>query len=153
VDRVRIRHLRPNRPLAHRRAVTFCSAQRVIAEGGWSVVVLQQDPSALPESQANLREYVQRFDTVIRSAVNALLYPVGEARRIAWRRDSRLQLYGPDGFHPSPAGTYVAALVIYQQISGRSVVGSPSPLSSIEPATVRVLQEAAAEANDRYARP
>jgi hypothetical protein len=160
-------------------------AQRVIAEGGWSVVVLQQGPSALPESQANLREYVQRFDTVIRSAgarpalymvwpesereavfddvvasytraaqaVNGLLYPVGEAWRIAWRRDSRLSLYGPDGFHPSPNGTYLAALVMYQQISGRSVAGLPSPISSIDPATVRVLQEAAAEANDRFARP
>jgi hypothetical protein len=161
------------------------TAQRVIAEGGWSVVVLQQGPSALPESQANLREYAQRFDTVIRAAgarpalymvwpesereavfddvaasytkaaqaVNGLLYPAGEAWRIAWRRDSRLALYGPDGFHPSPAGTYLAALVMYQQISARSVVGLPSPLSSIDPATVRVLQEAAAEANDRFARP
>jgi hypothetical protein len=161
------------------------TAQRVIAEGGWSVVVLQQGPSALPESQANLRDYTQRFDTVIRSAgarpalymvwpesereavfddvvasytraaqaVNGLLYPVGEAWRIAWRRDSRLPLYGPDGFHPSPTGTYLAALVIYQQISGRSVVGSPSPLSSVDPTTVRVLQESAAEANDRFALP
>jgi hypothetical protein len=160
------------------------AAQRVIAEGGWSVVVLQQGPSALPESQANLREYAGRFDTEIRrvgarpalymvwpesereavfddvaasytlaaEAVNGLLYPVGEAWRIAWRRDSRLQLYGPDGFHPSPTGTYLAALVIYQQVSGRSVVGLP-PLSSIDPATSRVLQESAAEANARCARP
>jgi hypothetical protein len=160
-------------------------AQRVIAEGGWSIVVLQQGPSALPESQANLREYTQRFDTAIRSAgarpalymvwpesereavfddvvasytraaqaVNGLLFPVGEAWRIAWRRDSRLPLYGPDGFHPSPIGTYLAALVIYQQISERSAVGSPSPLSSVDPATVRVLQESAAEANDRFALP
>jgi len=159
-------------------------AQRVIAEGGWSVVVLQQGPSALPESQANLREFTQRFNTEIRrvgarpalymvwpesereavfddvaasytraaEAVNGLLYPVGEAWRIAWRRDSRLQLYGPDGFHPSPIGTYLAALVIYQQVSGRSVVGLP-PLSSIDPANARVLQESAAEANARFSRP
>jgi hypothetical protein len=159
-------------------------AQRTIAEGGWSVVVLQQGPSALPESQANLREYAQRFDTAIRragarpalymvwpesqraavfddvvqsytraaEAVDGLLYPVGEAWRAAWRRDARLPLYGSDGFHPSPTGTYLAALVIYEQISGRTVVGLPSPLSSIDPATVRVLQEAAAEANARFAR-
>jgi hypothetical protein len=42
---------------------------------------------------------------------------------------------------------------MYQQISARSVVGLPSPLSSVDPTTVRVLQEAAAEANDRFARP
>src|SRR6476620_1203547 len=41
-------------------------AQRVIAQGGWSVVVLQQGPSALPESQVNLREYTMRFDTEIK---------------------------------------------------------------------------------------
>jgi hypothetical protein len=160
------------------------AAQRAIAEGGWSVVVLQQGPSALPESQANLREYAQRFDAAIRragsrpalymvwpesqraavfddvvrsytraaEAVDGLLYPVGEAWRAAWRRDSRLPLYGPDGFHPSATGTYLAALVMYQQISGRSVIGVPSPISSIDPATVRVLQEAAAEANARFAR-
>ena len=99
------------------------------------------------------------FDDVVLSytraaeAVNGLLYPVGEAWRIAWRRDSRLQLYGSDGFHPSATGTYLAALVMYQQISGRPVVGLPSPLSSIDPATVRVLQESAAEANARFSRP
>jgi hypothetical protein len=160
-------------------------AQRAIAEGGWSVVVLQQGPSALPESQANLREYAQRFNGEIRragarpalymvwpesaragvfddvvlsytraaEAVNGLLYPAGEAWRAAWRRDPQLALYGSDGFHPSRLGTYLAALVIYQQISGRSVVGLPSPMSSIAPSTVRLLQEAAAEANARFARP
>jgi hypothetical protein len=71
----------------------------------------------------------------------------------AERRRPVAALYGPDGFHPSPAGTYLAALVIYQQISGRSVVGSPSPLSSVDPTTVRVLQESAAEATDRFALP
>ena len=160
-------------------------AQRVIAQGGWSVVVLQQGPSALPESQVNLREYTMRFDTEIRraggrpalymvwpesersavfddvaasythaaEAVNGLLYPVGEAWQIAWRRDARLPLYGPDGFHPSPAGTYLAALVMYQQISGRQVIGLPSPLASIDQETARVLQESASEANARFARP
>jgi hypothetical protein len=159
-------------------------AQRAIAEGGWSVIVLQQGPSALPESQALLREYARRFDGEARrvnartalymvwpestraavfddvvasytraaEAVNGVLYPVGEAWRAAWRRESTMALYGPDGFHPSRLGTYLAALVIAQQISGRSPVGMPSPLSSIDPATVRVLQEAAAEANARFAR-
>ena len=37
-------------------------AQRAIADGGWSCVVLQQGPSALPESRVSLREYTKRFD-------------------------------------------------------------------------------------------
>jgi hypothetical protein len=107
-----------------------------------------------PESvRASVFDDVALSYTRAAESVNGLLYPVGEAWRSAWRRDSRLPLYGPDGFHPSNTGTYLAALVIYGQISGRSVVGMPSPLSSIDPATVRVLQEAAAEANTRFARP
>ena len=53
------------------------TAQRRIAEGGWSIVVLQQGPSALPESQVALREWTVRFDTVIRaSGARTALYMV-----------------------------------------------------------------------------
>ena len=53
------------------------TAQRRIAEGGWSVVVLQQGPSSLPESQVALREWTVRFDTVIRaSGARTALYMV-----------------------------------------------------------------------------
>jgi hypothetical protein len=37
-------------------------AQRAIARGGWSVVVLQQGPSSVAENRANLRQYAARFD-------------------------------------------------------------------------------------------
>ena len=43
-------------------------AGRTIARGGWTFVVLQQGPSALPESQRLLVEYTRRFDTAIRRA-------------------------------------------------------------------------------------
>ncbi len=42
--------------------------QNRIAAGGFRFVVLQQGPSALPDSRANLREWTQRFDAVIRQA-------------------------------------------------------------------------------------
>lgn len=44
------------------------TARRQVQAGGWSFVVLQQGPSALPESQVLLREYVRRFDEEIRRA-------------------------------------------------------------------------------------
>lgn len=81
--------------------------------------------------------------------VDGLLLPVGKAWLAAWRRDKQLKLYGPDGFHPSALGTYLAALVMLQALTGHSVVGIPSPFSSIDPPTVRVLQEAASEAVGR----
>src|SRR5262245_9030570 len=42
------------------------SAKQAIARGGWSIVVLQQGPSALPESRVLLIEYARRFDEEIR---------------------------------------------------------------------------------------
>ena len=88
--------------------------------------------------------------------VDALLLPVGDAWRIAWAADSSLALYGPDGFHPSPMGSYLAALVMFGQFTGRSMVGLPSAIStrsgvvSLDPKSAAVLQAAAAEANRKY---
>jgi hypothetical protein len=100
---------------------------------------------------------LEAFDAVSGSyaraaeAVGGMLFPVGEAWRAAWRRDPGVPLYGPDGFHPSPAGTYLAALVIYQQITGRSPVGLPGN-APIPADRARLLQEAAEEANARFGR-
>ena len=49
-------------------------------------------------------------------AAGAQLYPAGEAWHAAWDCNPRLPLYGPDGFHPSALGTYVAALVVYGRL-------------------------------------
>src|SRR5689334_18860606 len=53
------------------------TAQRRIAEGGWSIVVLQQGPSSRPESEVALREWTTRFDSLIRaSGARTALYMV-----------------------------------------------------------------------------
>jgi len=60
-------------------------AVRAIRRGQWSIVVLQQGPSAMPESQVLLREYVKRFDAEIRKAgAKTGLYMV-------WPSRSRIQ--------------------------------------------------------------
>jgi hypothetical protein len=159
------------------------TAQRRIAERGWSIVVLQQGPSSLPDSQVALREWTVRFNTLIRASgartalymvwpesnrrdafdavsqsyaraagdVTGMLLPVGEAWRAAWRRDPEVPLYGPDGFHPTPTATYLAALVIYQQITGRSPVGLPASMQMPADRAL-LLQEAAQEANAQFGR-
>jgi hypothetical protein len=143
-------------------------AARAIAEGGWSFVVLQQGPSALPESQRLLREFTKRFDGVIRKAgartalymvwpskarsfdfdgvsasytaaakdVGGVLLPAGDAWRAAWQRDPALALYGPDGLHPSPAGSYLAALGVFQGLTARSPVGLPATVRLASGTTV-----------------
>jgi hypothetical protein len=60
-------------------------------------------------------------------------------------------LYGPDGFHPTATATYLAALVIYQQITGRSPVGLPAG-TGMPADRALLLQEAAQEANAQFGR-
>ena len=159
------------------------TARRRIAERGWSVVVLQQGPSSLPDSQVDLREWTVRFDTIIRASgartalymvwpesnrrdafdavsrsyaraaedVSGMLMPVGEAWRAAWRRDPDVPLYGADGFHPTPTATYLAALVMCQQITGRSPVGLPAWMEMSADRAL-LLQQAAQDANAQFGR-
>jgi hypothetical protein len=119
-------------------------AVRAIRRGGWTYVVLQQGPSALPESRVLLIDYVKKFDAEIRKvraktalftvwptlqrradfprvvesyalaarAVGGVLLPVGDEFRVLMKRDPRADLYGIDGFHPSAAGTALAARII-----------------------------------------
>ncbi len=156
-----------------------------IAAGRWRYVVLQQGPSALPESRTNLREWTARFDQVIRGAggvtalymvwpesyrreafpqvsdsyrlaaqdVDGIFLPAGDAWLAAWRRKPSLSLYGPDGFHPMLAGSYLAALTIYAGLTGGSPAGLPSRLRlrngenvEVDALDAPILQAAAEEA-------
>lgn len=136
-------------------------AVRAIARGGWSHVVLQQGPSALPASRVQLRAATRQFDEVIRKAgartalymvwpsearsgdfdavrdsyataardVGGVFLPAGEAWRAAWRRDPQLSLYASDRFHPTLQGSYAAALVIADRLTGRQPITEPKGLS------------------------
>lgn len=90
--------------------------------------------------------------------VDGFFYPAGEAWRIAWESDPDLELYSSDGLHPSLLGTYVAALVIYEQLSGQdardlsAVVPTPTGSATLVADLATLLQEAAHEANARHAR-
>src|SRR5262249_3131080 len=55
-------------------------AARAIAPGGWTTVVLQQGPSALPESRLLLVDYARRFDALVkRAGARTALYMVWPA--------------------------------------------------------------------------
>lgn len=127
-------------------------AEKAIARGGWTTVIMQQGPSARPESRLDLRKAVKRFakfiadanakpglycvwpqqdrsedfDAVIESYrlaaddIGATFFPVGAAWRSA---PPDISLYSPDGIHPTVAGSYLAALVIYGVLSGQSPEG------------------------------
>lgn len=77
------------------------------------------------------------------TASEAMLLPVAAAWRAAWRRDAGLELYGPDGFHPSELGTQLAALVVYAGLTGTDPEELPLDLDD---AIATTLRAAAAEA-------
>ena len=93
-------------------------------------------------SRARERDFdgVSRSYAAAASDVGGLLFAVGEAWRAAWSRDPSIALYGPDGFHPTPAASYLAALVIVHKAFGVSVAGLPAP--GISPSVAAVLQNA-----------
>jgi hypothetical protein len=150
-------------------------ARRAIADGGWTFVVLQQGPSALPDSRRLLVDYARRFDAEARRvgartalfmvwpamdrrgdfegvsqsyaaaarATGGVLLPAGDAWRAALRRDDRLALYGPDGFHPTVAGSYLAALVVFETFFPGAPAAGPRVVA---PDVARALQSAIDEA-------
>jgi hypothetical protein len=80
-----------------------------------------------------------------------LLFPVGEAWLETAKRDPSIYMYS-DGLHANGIGSYLAALVMYTRIFNRSPVGLPRSLVtlsgvtiSMDAATARTLQEAAAD--------
>jgi hypothetical protein len=88
-------------------------------------------------------------------AVDGILLPAGSAWLEAWEEDPDLALYGPDGFHPSPIGTLLAALTIVDRLADVDIAALPLALpGSAGPLPVDVkslLVAAARAANARWA--
>ncbi len=91
--------------------------------------------------------------------VDGILFPVGEAWLEAWERDEDIPLYASDRFHPSLMGSYLAALVMYQQLTGLdprdlpALIPTPSGGVAMSEGRALILQEAAFAANALHARP
>jgi len=71
---------------------------------------------------------VQESYRLANDDVEGLLLPAGEAWLAAWKLDPKLELYGPDGFHPSKLGTYAAAATIFARLTKSSPFGLPAIL-------------------------
>ncbi|MEP6491089.1 MAG: SGNH/GDSL hydrolase family protein [bacterium] len=89
-------------------------------------------------------------------AVNGVFLPAGVAWQKAWGADPTLSFYSSDGFHPTPLGTYAAALVIYERLTGRDARRLPAravagnSVLNVPEATIRSLQVAAHDANAQF---
>ena len=120
--------------------------QRAISSRRWSFVVLQQGPSTLPASRAELVRSTRQYAEAIRAvgaqpallmvwplpgqttqavaasyraaadATGATLIPAGEEWDRARARERGLVLTEADGFHPSEMGTEIAARAVVRAL-------------------------------------
>lgn len=67
------------------------------------------------------------------TAVGGLFIPAGQAWLESWSQDPSLPFYGPDGFHPSPLGSQVAALTIYRVLFDADVSELPARMDPTSP--------------------
>ncbi len=93
--------------------------------------------------------------TAAARAVGGLVIPIGVAWRKALQADPTLPLYGPDGYHPAPAGTLLSALTTYDRIVGHDVSTiAPEALqpiaSGLTSAKLRTLMQAAHAASTEW---
>jgi len=88
--------------------------------------------------------------------IGGLLFPAGEAWLDAWELDEDIALYGRDRFHPSPLGSYLAALVMYEQLSGadaRELTSSIPGFAGVSDDDLNALRQAAHRANTDHRLP
>lgn len=153
------------------------TVQRDLRDGRYDVMIVQQGPSTLAASGDDLLKWVVtlaqeaathktrvgvyavappangNFDGGITNyrraadSVQAAFYPVSQAWQEALRLDPSLPLYGPDGFHPSPHGALLAAMVITGvifDVDPAKMTSITSPLMS--EAQLQVMRRAASGA-------
>jgi hypothetical protein len=122
------------------------------AAGGRSALFMVWPES----SRFTVFDDVRESYRIAAEAVGGVFLPAGEGWREAWRADPQLMLYGPDGYHPSELGTYAAALVIYEGLTGRDARQLPAEAMvaghklSVPESRVRLLQAAAHETVGRF---
>jgi hypothetical protein len=102
---------------------TLRFAPHVRGAGGRVVLFL---PWTARGSTGTLAAAAAESATLAARAAGGVTVPVGLAWQLALESDPALPLYGPDGYHPAPAGTLLAALTIYDRVFGRDVREIPA---------------------------
>jgi hypothetical protein len=100
--------------------------EAALAAGAKPVLYLTWAREASPGDQAVLNHYYLAAAAVH----DTMVAPAG----IAWdrvRKTSSIGLFAADGSHPSPAGSYLSACVLYATIFGRSPAGLPPRITGV----------------------
>ena len=81
----------------------------------------------------------------IARAEPACVAPVGQAWDLAAQRLPNLALHAADGNHAVPAGSYLAALMLYATVTGASPLNLPNVDNGVDPGVQAQLRQVAAD--------
>ena len=115
------------------------------ANGAQPILFMSWAYKDKPEMTAPLAEQY----TLAGNSNDALVIPAGLAFARSIAKKPELELYQPDKRHPSLAGTYLAAAVVYAALTKTSPVGTAYP-AGLDAATVAHLQATAWETVKDY---
>jgi hypothetical protein len=103
-------------------------------------------------ASADMIRKIEEMYVSVGTELGALVIPVGLAFERAYRAKPDIRLHQDyDGSHPSLAGTYLAACVVYATLYGKSPVGNSFDYyGRIDPATTAFLQKVAAETVEAF---
>ena len=73
--------------------------------------------------------------------LHGIRIPVGDAFAVSTEEYPEIDLYTEDDYHPSPCGTYLAACLFYQAITGNSseTLGIPDSISEKQGTALRTI--------------
>jgi hypothetical protein len=97
------------------------------------------------DSYALMQERVQTAAQTLMTSLGAELAPVGYAWSQALRLDPSVDLWQSDDVHPTPLGSYLAAAVFYDVLTGRDPATSTYS-AGLGAATARWLRDVARRA-------
>jgi hypothetical protein len=149
-----IREMRPDIVILQQGPSTLASSQAYLREWTDSLARVIREVGAQPallmvwppdDPQYSFGAVLASYRAAAQD-VDGIFIPAGVSWLEAWKQDDRLRLYGPDGFHPSPLGSVVAALTVVRTLFDESLAGLPEhmrPQGSGRPDITLSTQEAA----------
>lgn len=92
----------------------------------------------------NMRDKNASATTTLAAQLNAQVAPVGRAYAAMLKQNIKWPLYEADSHHPSVPGTYLAALVFYKTLTGRSPAQTTFVPQGVNAESAAVLRQIAA---------
>jgi len=91
-----------------------------------------------------MQQQLDQSSAALSKQLGMVQVPVGDAFATALQRDAKWPLYAEDSSHPSRLGSYLAALMFYKAISGRSPENTTYAPEGMDASSAAALRKIAA---------